>query len=465
MTNSEVTVRYRAIPMLLASVLAVVGLVSCSNIPSPPTFLASRPECPHAWIWPADSTQHHTGLHSALLGNVGLVQDIINVPEFHDCQRFITRSGADLEYAAFFAIWASSRLATLTNDLTDVTAGRVDSIGLLAPGDTGALVGPEAAPPPGESMFAVAAAEIYAEGRYEPLGIQPWLNCLYLFRRNQQWEARMVPMGSVNVSCPRSPQSALPAGQDLRVIATAVQGFRAESDYPPVARWDWDATNEVQYIGIKCGAAWCEIGARTFVPSAPLPAGPSDPRGLRRVRLIKGWYDQQSLAFDNAGKIVPSGLKGTIIPDTMLGRLDNAGDFARFIHVADVVLEPGSAADAPALAKYKARFNFVASSVDAPNRMFLCSGGGCTPAANEAPAACGANPWVARVAAAASAGPGPSVQRCVKRRSATDYFVASPGAVTTPVILVPGTVRWRWVRDDEGTWARCMQGCCEMELF
>ena len=347
--------------MVLAGALAVVGLVTCSTAPARPTFLANRPECPHAWIWPADSTQHHSGLHSALLGNVELVQAIINVPEFHDCQRFITRSGARLEYSEFFAIWASSRLANLTRDLIDAAATRVDTVGLPPPGATGPLVAADAEPPPDESMFAVAVAEIYAEGRYEPLGIEPWLNCLYLFRRNQQWEARMVAMGNVNVSCPRSSRTALPAGRDLRVITTAAAEFRSESDYPPVARWDWDATNEVQYIGIKCGAAWCEIGQQSLVPSPALAASPTDPRGLKRVRSIKGWYDQQALAFENAGKIEPSSLKGTIVPDTMLGRLDNLGDFARFAHVADVVLERGSAAPGAALAKYKSRFNFLES--------------------------------------------------------------------------------------------------------
>jgi hypothetical protein len=412
--------------------------------------------------------QHHAGLHSALIGNVDLVQTIINVPEFHDCQRFIVRVGAKIEYREFYAIWASTRLSELTADLVDATASRLDTVGLAAPAVSSPAApvapGPDAVPPPADSPFAVAAAEIYAEGRYDPLGIEPWLNCLYVFRRNQHWEARMVPVGNVNVHCERiPPNGTIPAGKDLEVIATSFPEFKSESDYPPVARWDWDATNGKQYIGIKCGGAWCEIGDRGLVPSTPIPVRGTEPRAERRVKQIKGWYDQQYLADDRANLPVPSGITGTIIPDTLLGHLNQPGDFGRFIHAADVVLMKTSTADDPVLVRYRAKFNFAESTFDIPNKVFLCAGAGCTPAVGEAAVACApGNPWSARVIPAAT-GPGTSVLKCITRMEASDYFVGAVGA-SAPVILVPGTTRWRWLRNDEGTWMRCMYGCCRMGL-
>ncbi len=454
--------------LVLAAAPGTLGVLACSNVPAPPSFLAARPECPHAWIWPADSSLNHGGLHNALTGNVDLVQTIINVPEFHDCQRFIVRVGAKTEYREFYAIWASTRLSQLTADLVDATASRGDTIGLAAPAISNparpVAPGPDAAPPPDDSPFAVAVAEIYAEGQYAPLGIEPWLNCLYVFRRNQQWQARMVSAGNSNVQCERiPPNAAIPAGKDLEVIATSFPEFKLESDYPPVARWDWDATNGEQYIGIKCGGAWCEIGDRGLVPSAQLPVAGTAPRAERRVKLIKGWYDQQHLADDRANDLAPSGITGTIIPDTLLGHFNQPGDFARFVHAADVILTKSGTADDPVLVRYGAKFNFGESTVDIPNKVFLCAGAGCTPMVNEtAPACAPGNVWSARIVKAAT-GPGTSVLKCITRMEASDYFVGPVGA-PAPVILVPGTTRWRWLRDDEGGWMRCMQGCCRMGL-
>lgn len=450
--------------LVLAITLGVFAALSCAGTPSPPSFLASRPECPHAWIWPADSVQYHTGLHSALIGNVDLVQSVINTPEFHDCQRFIVRIADKLEYREFYAIWASTRLSQLTADLSDPTASRLDTVGLGPPvvGDPSLPSGvrTDATLPPTDSPFAVAAAEIYAEGRYDPLGIEPWFNCLYLYRRNQRWEARMVPKGDKDVQCVRiSPNAAVSAGKDLEVIATSFPEFKFEEDYPPVARWDWDATNGKQYIGIKCGGAWCEVGERGFEASAPLPLSGTEPRAERRVKLIKGWYDQQFLADDRTSQPVPSGITGTIIPDTLLGHFNQIGDFGRFTHAADVVLVKGSVADDPVLVRYRSKFNFAESTFDIPNKVFLCAGGGCTPATGEtAPACAPGNPWSARIVPASTSA-GTSRLSCITRMEATDYFVGTSAA---PVILVPGTSRWRWLRNDEGGWMRCMNGCCRM---
>jgi len=467
----------RAIPLTILVASGMLATNACQQelvppAPDIPAFLAARPECPHAWIWPADSTQQHSGLHNALIGNVGLVRETINAPEFNDCQRFIVPEGGGFAYREFYAIWASSRLSHLVADLTEVTVGRLDSIGLRPPsmGPLGpAIAEPPPLVPPVNSNFAVAVAEIYAEGRYDPLGILPWLNCLYVYRMSDQWRARMVPAGHSDVNCARialTPTTDVPSGTDLQVIATTFPEFRMESDYPPVARWDWDATNQQQYIGVKCGAAWCEVGAQGFRTSQPLPQTAADPRGVRRVRLIKGWYDQQHLADEAPGQPRPTGIIGTIMPDSMLGRRDRIADFNGYVHAADIVLIKQNSSDDAALGRYRTKFGLSEATFTNPNQMFLCVGVRCGPVGAESAVSCAAGAdWRARVVAAIPGGT-PSVLKCIRRREATDYFVPafSAGAVTPPTIVVPGTARWRWLAKDEGSWMRCLNGCCDTEL-
>ncbi|MGQ0642340.1 MAG: hypothetical protein ACT4P6_16455 [Gemmatimonadaceae bacterium] len=437
-----------------------------------------RRECPHSWVGdPTDS------LHRALEDAVDLVRPIINVPEFHDCQRFIAVEDNRSRYLEFYAILASWRIDSL---LSDLQVQQLPAPAILTPaiGPAGGLPTITQPPPPAgqpaASPVAVPIAEIYAEGRYPALGIEPWLNCLYIFIQNGRWEAAMVPKGGVNVRCPSVALTSERLGTMLEVRATSPAGFSAERDYPAVARWDWDSVNTQQYIGVKCGAAWCEIGRKGFRASSPLPVLSTDPAEVRRVRLIKGWYDQQLLAKGDPkdrSRLVPSGILGTIVPDPKLGDHNDPGDFiGHVVPVATVSLAPSGAVDAAAMLEYARKFNFARATVTAPNVVTLCND------ATGAPSGTCVNIWsalngnpippIAAAAAAASCGwwaivkradgSAPShAARCVRRFDAPTTLTG-PGIPAGHRLTIPGTVRWRWMARDEGNWYRCLNGCCEM---
>src|SRR6185295_11680520 len=118
--------------------------------------------------------------------------------------------------------------------------------------------------------------------------------------------AAMVKYGVVQ--CPRvANPSSFPPGRttQLAVVLSPLGVFGTPSEIPAVARWEWDAARKVQYIGLRCGIDWCNIGpaspggAALFTPADPYIAPPTTgaPMAADRVRAVKGWYDQQRLAL------------------------------------------------------------------------------------------------------------------------------------------------------------------------
>lgn len=376
--------------------------------------LAGRPECPHDWDFKR--------------GQMALVGQRINVPELHDCQRFIVYEGESAKYQALYAIFASDSLASF---------------------DTLATVSVR------------AAAEVYAEGTYEPLGIGATYNCLYLFRKAgpSTWRAIMAPVKDAQVDCRIlvNPET-LPSHKELDVIVTHHSGFGG-ADYPPVARWDWDSTHKEQYIGITCGTAFCQVGDTGFAPSAGFP----DPGGAsslkqRRTRVIRGWYDQQFLAtFSPAGKTIPSRIRGTIFPDSGLGDYTIGTFTKRWVRVAEVLLAAPATLtteDAAVIKQYKDSMNYDATAAGGRlNSIWLCYGrkSDCVPtSAFAAVGPCdGDGMWWARIES--THGPTDRMYKCVARRAHDNLG-----------FHVPGTARWRWLASDETTWKRCDNGCCEV---
>ncbi len=382
--------------------------------------LAGRPECPHDWDFKR--------------GQMPLAGQAINVPEFHDCQRFIEYTGDSAHYQALYAIFATAELNALDTMTTDSVR---------------------------------AAAEIFAEGKYQALGIVAPYSCLYLFRNgpppDTTWRAIMAPVAGAQVDCrKRVDPDTMPGKKELDVQVTRVPSFGGQ-DYPPVARWDWDRVHKKQYIGIKCGTAWCEVGDIGFTPGP----GFSDPGGLsqklRRTRLIKGWYDQQFLAtVSAAGKTTPSRIRGTIFPDSGLGDYDTLGVFKRvhpghWVAVAQVLLEAPATLtpeDVAVIKQYKDSLNFDATVAGGTlNTISLCHGtkSDCIPLGSVSTVGpCdGDEMWWGQIES--THGPTDRMYRCVVRR-AHDHLE----------FRVPGTARWRWLASDEVTWKRCDNGCCEL---
>ena len=429
----------------------VVGIalvaVACAK-PEPVAEPTWRFDCPDSAIR-IRLVRHDTALDT--ISDIPLSHGIANVPEYHDCQRFIDSTGA---YGSVYAIFAAYRLK------------RLDSAG-------GALT--------------VPVGTIYTpDGTYDPLGIKPGFNCLWLTKNGSKWTAVMVHKGQGHTAAACNAQdtsSATPTGQPLEVKAEVaglhfpLLGFGA-GDYPPVARWDWDSVHGQQYIGIRCGAAWCQVGAAGFQPSHPYngpdlvfdrtPAGNLPEHMAKRVQRIRGWYDVQRLAAYGDGSAQhPSAVWGTLIPapvlDTVNWRSQHfALDFYRnrWIHVAFAIMSGDYG-----------KWNLTRGT----NKIFLCYGttesGSCaitTAARTEGPSTtplvnCPPDPtnsslrWWARTVSAK----GDTTYGCVLRMDHQAQVTAfmstmAPGTKYS----IPGAARWRFLSNDESTWVSCPSGCC-----
>ena len=410
-------------------VLALASAAACDNGKAPaggPAGLAAptRPECPQDTFLVTLTPPHEQGATPVTFTSVPLAGVQSHVPEFNDCQRFILSND---RYGPMVAIFAAGRLDTLYQDPVQIV----------------------------EREQASASAEILSyDGDYPPLHIRTGFNCLYLWRVcSSSWNAAMQPVDLDAGACLKPPQSGRPLlPLDVRVISDPKL---RDVDYPPVARWDWDYERKQQYIGIRCGAAWCEVGAPGFIssrrhradtlpnPEAMPDKGTMSPNEKVRTVQVKGWYDEQRLAIPatvgNAGLATQQAL-GTAIPHPQLGLLSTVDDFSEWRPVATLILHA-------AIPAYKSKLALDTG----PNTVHFCAG---TAASCEVPetAATGCDPdsrgvrWWARIKTES----GEVSYRCVKRR-------------LHPGIEIPATARWRWAPDDEKTWIRCPEGCCTLQ--
>lgn len=424
---------------LLASLCAASALVAACGpeLEQEPTEEGAQvvglTECPHTWQWDSIQAERQRQEHALVPQTLGPELTVPgvhqNVPEYHDCQRFIVPDarGEGLQYDSIFAIFAAFGL---------------DSLGQGAQEGTG---------PP---IF--AAAQIWSENTYAPLGIDSaGFSCLYLYRGDgASWNARMVSYGATEVDCTRVRNaSGLPPGTELEVRPYTMTGGSGPH-YPNVARWDWDEEHRQHYIGIKCGMAqWCEVGEMGNLSVSSPRTDHSNPAwspNRRRVFEVKGWYDEQYLAEPSTASptgVRPSAIRGTIFPDTLLGTWDDVSDFAsRWVPVAKIAL---AVPDALTVNPYASKLNLGATRPGGPlNELSLCHGtkSQCSGVPASAPT-CGDGLWWTRIVNAET---GQAKHRCVIRR-------ALPG------VEVVATTRWRWLPDDEGVWERCVEGCCESQ--
>lgn len=404
---------------------------------APPTVLPAATSadsaeqlCPKNWTWKAE--QEVAG------GELSAPGSIQNVPEFHDCQRFVVQSNPNgpFEYGGHFAIFATSGWSVLK------------------------MMGNAAQ----NWEFGFPSAEIYAHDEaYDDLGIGKGFNCLYLYYQNpkgegKRWHAAMVQHGQVEKDCtkPMSIQTLNQIGKKLRVVRQpAGQG----DSVPPVARWDWDEKRNRHYIGIYCGDAWCEVG-----PDAGFNASQNS------VGRPKAWYDEQYLAIfappptsDTDSILVPSNIRGTIIPEPLLGARDTTYFKSQWRLVAEAALAAPPETPNP----YKGKLNLSMTNGTRPfNAIYLCWGTSCVDSIRPNMAdSCATisedeqlaeeeKHWFGKVV---SAGTDPSDNlaaqfRCVERCDFKDSDFA-----------IPGVVRWRWLPNDEKVWVRCAQGCCELQ--
>jgi len=369
----------------------------------------SRPECPTDSVLIVNTYLVKKTPVTEIVTTIPVAGPITNVPEYHDCQRFAPALGE--KYGPLVAIFAHQGLDTLFADST--------------------------APP------VEAAAEIYSwDGEYPALAIKRGFNCLYLKRSGTSWKARMVPVDTAGACLHKQA-----GGEDLKVTSWKAKYL---GDLPAVARWDWDSRASQQYISIRCGVEWCEVGSKTgFTSSALHPDGtlPSEPvpykgeataQEQQRVLTVKGWYDEQRIAVSDGASLLVSTTLGTAFPHPMLDRLGDTSDFQlQWIPVAYVLLNqepPG----------YKKKLNLDVGL----NSVYMCHGpftrcpeipvGTREP---KCPVGADRQWWTMIVSARKD-----TVYRCIHRRVHHD-------------VQIPGTVRWRWKETDETLWVRCPQGC------
>jgi hypothetical protein len=371
---------------------------------------------------------------------VEMVKEYANEPLLHDCQAFIVKGKDGLEYGAVFRIIPTSH--RLTSAAIDTALGTVPIIpasvlkGLFEP----APVVRTATNKP----KVIAVALIVAQGDYSQLHLTRGKNCLYVFRYQEasddpvQWSGLVVHIADTDANCPESPGT----GKLLEARSKQVDGFADEADYPAVARWDWDGTNSEQYIGIKCGAAWCEIGKPGFDSSDPIPVPSGATAGERKVRLIKGWHDRQFLAMKRGTVLFPSQVMGVLIPDP------NLGEYSRVSHkgderptVATVLLMSSLPEDRAVLDAYEKKYHIDTPGAKGPMVMRIRLKKGDDQVAKHD------DEWEATI------------------RNPNNVFNKEENRKLTyhgGTSLKLGIVRWRWLPTDEGTWVRCSEGCCEM---
>lgn len=439
----------------LGVVAAVCIVSSCSQwCPSPSGTVVvtppstGMPECPHTWTWEGRTVVVEereepltvldpTGQN---LSGPGPIQDI---PEYHDCQRFLNEDGT--QFGEFLAVFAGVRPQRLD------TLALADSADHIPAGPLN----------PQNGLMAVPAAQIYAEQDYPPLNISIGFNCLYLYRDGGVWRAKMTSSGLSERDCFSAMDAAtMLALPELDVLVRSFPWLR-DTDYPRVARWDLDRGEGSVGIGeysirVGCGASECLIGPRGFQPENPVHlnlalANTGDPVRAR-VYAIEAWHDEQVLAMlPTAGSPpVPSGIVGTILPDPRIDQFQ-VSDYrapgpggthwlaTAYVHLPSV--PPG----------YTEKFGLYATPGPSDfNTISLCNGAWdvCLPP-GEAEPSCRPSAdgeWWAKIEGPAGQRP---VYRCIVYRQVTG-------------IPIPPTVRWRWLVDDDGGWMRCPQGCCEL---
>ena len=422
-------------------VLVIAGAACGGPTPVVRADIGARPECPEGGAWskvfapdsisaPFGATNH---------GELALSEGSTDIVEFHDCQQFIVPDSVSkkLRYSSLFAIFARSYLDQ---------PYRLPE-GTVMPADIGEMGTPMA------TIFSFDSA-------YSPLGIQPGFNCLFFFpvqiNGTAGWEARVLPVGKNQFAC-KEPLTRKGSGGTPLTVSTVPELKPGFDVPPPVARWDWDATSQTQYIGIRCGGAWCEVHPKlgsgvafnSSIPIAPLRSH------------SKGWYDEQILMVADAAGKGPevSAITGTFIPDEHLGKGDGPALTSRFItgwqRVAEVAIR-GNAGG------YTSKLNlFTSGEKMGENTVLLCYAepgqpNNCT-GVDPAKMKCADNWYSAIVHGNLSDAASRTQYFCVIRRT---HDVAS-GMRSHPPI--PGVVRWRWALNDETMWVRCLNGCCEIK--
>jgi hypothetical protein len=328
---------------------------------------------------------------------------MLTIPEYHDEQAFPVGAG---KYGPVASFYASPFLGTF-RDLWRIAEH----------GPRGMLA----------AVIDVKAANgvTTLDAPYDRLGLKPGLNCLWLVFEDRKWSA-YVTQTPLQVACDHTTPR-----RRLAVRRSKEVGF-GKDDYPPVARFTEAATNAggdlgstvgQPLLGISCVDKWCEIG-----PAKPDSVTPdfeiSNPIGgifSTREHRIKGWHDEQWLAIEEGGQLVPK-FRASFVPAKRISEKP-ASDFKApaWVSVAKVFLSD----DPPNPSKYlklglKKGWNELMIQGEGQVWKGHWVNGGVT-----------------------------TVDFDVERVEHHDA-------------AVPGTARFRYQTNDDSMWAPCGQACCRV---
>ena len=218
----------------------------------------------------------------------------------------------------------------------------------------------------------------------------------------------------------------------------AVGGFSG-GDVPPAVRLVSTNGSSGLALGIKCAKLWCEIGVTAASYKKALSDG-AYPGAGKKAR-IKGWHDEQELwMWGTGGKLVPSTIYASVIPDEQIEDHDEAyysrGSANDFYPAVTVFIPPGTSLG-------KSGYGDDPNPYSPNNK----KGWGFSPGANVIGLHFDGKLWTAALLKPGQA-PVP-----LKVSSYMDH----------PSIPLPGTTRWYWTTKDEIIWMPCAEGCCTVE--
>jgi hypothetical protein len=371
---------------------AVLLLASACEESTPEAGDAVRPECPDHRFIPRDI--RGAAMEAVVIPLVG---HGALVPEVNDCQPLVDTAG----YGPVVAIFArqDSLPTTLVSGTWYLTAV------IFNFGSLGRAYHP-----------------------YAPLSLVWGFHCLYLRLADPIQEAVLTAQGE-NENC----ADAIPAPTGHVLEARVRPKISTNDMVPRAARWEWDLTNNQQYIGVACGLQWCEIGNSGFISAADPDVSwiSTIPElAYSAEHRIRGYFDVQTLAVPNptAGPnnpVILSTAQGTFFPSPNLASMT---DLSAEQYVGTMIVT-GS------VPTYTEKFGLTAGQ---PTHIYLKK-------RTDWLSFFSTKKYKARFAT------GDNEKVIMIRRRAHDDF------------HIPGMVRWRWLWDDETTWVKCLEGCCSTQ--
>ena len=443
-------------------------------------------DCPHYWT---------SGGGGPIPGDsIPLIGSITNVPEYHDCQRFV---GRNMRYLDIAAVWVREDIRGFYERTMSLSPPN-------RPGAASALVGGQPANfNVGDSSGAALATTrvgvvgiIWSDGPYKDLGLIPGWSCLVMNWKMSgtaidptSYGGRTVHVAKADL-CSKLTVVDMAKGYPLAVTALAP---RTGDVSPPVARWDWDDSLKVQYVSMWCPTGWCEFHNKHY-KSSPVWDATIAPYSASAGMFVrqKGYYDEQILAdpLAGGGRLDGTLVRGTIFPEPGLETRSVTSYTGHWLPVARVSM---SKASPGYLSKYlykphpgapDGRDNLVSLCFKAGGPLLreslrpaesaeLMKVKAGTPSVGARPIATPVEAARSVVARLTCSGTAPQ-RACPKDDKNVGYWYMK---VTNPDnaerlycvhyrkapsgVTVPGIVRWRWTWKDEIIWIGCPQGCCE----